>query len=127
MKIVYTRRSQADLEAIFDHGLQWGKLHAMRVERRIRTECASLAKFPELGIKTDIKGVRRFPIVRYPLTIFTASTRYTRNWKSCGSFGVRQFAISINLRIELTTNVRCFLDPAKSIWTRPCSPLSSWN
>ena len=46
------------------------KPHAMRVERRIRIECARLTKFPELGIKTDMKGVRRFPIVRYPLTIF---------------------------------------------------------
>ena len=70
MRVVYTRRSQADLEEIFDRGLQWGRPLADRVERRIRRECDALARFPELGVKTDFEDIRRLPIVRYPLTIY---------------------------------------------------------
>ena len=43
---------------------------AERVERRIRMQCDALARFPELGVKTDFEDIRRLPIVRYPLTIY---------------------------------------------------------
>ena len=70
MRVRYTRLAQRDIEDIFDHIQADSPQAALEVEATIRNKAEALSDFPEIGVMTDLKDVRRFPLTRYPYTIF---------------------------------------------------------
>ena len=75
MKVRYTRRAQIDIEEIFIYIENENPKAALAVEHDIRIKTQGLSDYPEIGVATDMKDVRRLPLTRYPYTIF-----YRVNW-----------------------------------------------
>ena len=69
MKLRYTERAIADLEAIQAHVARHNPRAAAMLGKRIRTALDLLADFPGLGRKRDDE-VRALPIVTHPYVVY---------------------------------------------------------
>ena len=70
MRVVFARRAQIDIAAIYDWIATRSPGSAQRVEDAIRAECERIALFPYASMPTDETDVRRVPLVRYRYTIY---------------------------------------------------------
>jgi plasmid stabilization system protein ParE len=70
MKVVYGRRAQADIAAIFDHISRQDLKTALAVESEIRRACSGLGQFPYANVATDLAHVYRMPIPKFGFTVF---------------------------------------------------------
>lgn len=70
MKVRYTPRAQADLDAIYTYLDQRTPAGARAVKELIERRIASLADFPHAAPATDDPGVRELTIIRYPYKIY---------------------------------------------------------
>ena len=70
MKVVFAERAQRDIGAVYDWIAPNSPRGALRVEMEIRMACERLSHFPFASMATDVPGIRRLPLSRYPYTIF---------------------------------------------------------
>lgn len=70
MRVRYTPRAQADLEAIFSYLEARVPAAAQSVKTLIERRIASLSEFPRMAPETDRPGVYELTIVRYPYQIY---------------------------------------------------------
>jgi toxin ParE1/3/4 len=70
MKVRFTPAARSDIGRIYEDIAANDPSAAQRVEDRVRESAEGLAQIPGVGAPTDIKDVRRLPLVRYPYTIF---------------------------------------------------------
>ena len=70
MKVRYTLRAQADLDAIYTYLDQRAPSAALSVKELIERRIASLADFPLAAPATDQPDVRELTIVRYPYKVY---------------------------------------------------------
>lgn len=70
MKVRYTPRAQADLDAIFMYLDQRAPAAALSVKELLERRIASLANFPLAAPVTDEPDVRELTVVRYPYKIY---------------------------------------------------------
>ena len=77
MRVRFTPRAQGDVIEIYDYIAKRSPISAQRVEDAISLACGGLKDFPEIGVATDRKNIRRLPLVAYPYTIY-----YRVNWSS---------------------------------------------
>ena len=75
MIVRYRRRSQEDIENIFDRIAKDNPHAAVRVEDAIRAAGELLAMRPQLGVATGHKDARRWPMPEYDYAIF-----YRTDW-----------------------------------------------
>ncbi len=70
MRIVYTPRALADLQAIESYISQFNPSAATRVLAAIKRAIDSLEHSPRLGLPIDDEGRYRLPIGRFPYLVF---------------------------------------------------------
>lgn len=70
MRVRYTLRAQADLDAIFAYLDQRSPAAALSVKALIERRIATLADFPLSAPATDEPDVRELTIVRYPYKVY---------------------------------------------------------
>jgi toxin ParE1/3/4 len=70
MKVRYTLRSQADLDAIYTYLDHRTPVVARSVKQLIERRIASLADFPFSAPATDQPNVRELTLVRYPYKVY---------------------------------------------------------
>jgi len=70
MRVRYTLRAQADLDAIYTYLDQRTPSAALSVKHLIERRIASLADFPLAAPVTDDPDVRELTIVRYPYKVY---------------------------------------------------------
>jgi toxin ParE1/3/4 len=70
MKVRYTRRAQADLEAIFAYLDARAPAAALSVKSTIERRIAQLETFPLMAPETDLPGVHELTIIRYPYKLY---------------------------------------------------------
>ena len=70
MRIRYTRRAAADLEAIADYLTARNPPAALKVRDAILESLRHLALFPGIGRRQSVEGVRKLNVRRYPYLIF---------------------------------------------------------
>lgn len=70
MKVRYTLRAQADLDAIFTYLDARAPAAAQSVKTMIERRIALLAEFPRMAPETDQPGVYELTIVRYPYLVY---------------------------------------------------------
>jgi addiction module RelE/StbE family toxin len=70
MKVRYTLRAQADLDAIYTYLDRRAPAAARSVKELIERRIARLADFPFMAPETDEKGIRELTIVRYPYQVY---------------------------------------------------------
>ncbi len=70
MRVRYTLRAQADLEAIFRYLDARAPEAALEVKSTIERRIAMLGEFPHIAPETDIPGVYELTIVRYPYKVY---------------------------------------------------------
>lgn len=70
MKVRYTLRAQADLDAIYTYLDQRSPTAALSVKQLIERRIASLRDFPLAAPVTDESGVHELTTVRYPYKIY---------------------------------------------------------
>lgn len=70
MKVRYTRRAQADLDAIYTYLDKRSQAGALSVKQLIERRIATLADFPLAAPAADEPGVHELTIVRYPYKIY---------------------------------------------------------
>jgi len=70
MRIRYTRRAQADLDAIYTYLEQRAPAAAQSVKSLIERRVTGLADFPFIGPETVELDVRELTIVRYPYKVY---------------------------------------------------------
>jgi toxin ParE1/3/4 len=70
MRIAYTPRALADLQAIEGYISQFNPSAATRVLAAIKKAIDSLEHLPRLGLSIDTEGRYRLPIGRYPYLVF---------------------------------------------------------
>jgi plasmid stabilization system protein ParE len=74
MKVRYTLRAQADLDAIFTYLDQRSPAAALSVKQLLERRIRSLAEFPFAAPRTDESGVRELTIMRYPYKVYYQTT-----------------------------------------------------
>ena len=70
MKVRYTLRARADLDAIYAYLDRRAPAAARSGKELIERRIASLADFPFMAPETDEKGIRELTIVRYPYQVY---------------------------------------------------------
>jgi plasmid stabilization system protein ParE len=70
MRIVYTPRALADLQAIEAYISQFSPSAATRVLTAIKKSIDNLERLPRLGLPIDTEGRYRLPIGRFPYLVF---------------------------------------------------------
>jgi plasmid stabilization system protein ParE len=70
MRVRYTLRAQADLDAIFGYLDTRAPNAALEVKSTIERRIAMLGEFPHIAPETDIPGVYELTIVRYPYKVY---------------------------------------------------------
>lgn len=70
MKLRYTQRAQADLEAIFTYLDARAPAAAQSVKTLIERRIALLADYPFIAPVTDAPGIHELTIVRYPYKVY---------------------------------------------------------
>jgi len=70
MKVRYTRRAQADLDAIFAYLDARAPAAAILVKSTIERRISRLEAFPRMAPETDVPGVHELTIVRYPYQVY---------------------------------------------------------
>jgi plasmid stabilization system protein ParE len=70
MRVVYGRRAQTDIGAIFDYIAQQDLITALAVETDIRKACDGLGQFPYANVATDLARVYRMPLPKRGFTVF---------------------------------------------------------
>jgi toxin ParE1/3/4 len=70
MKVRFTLRARADLEAIFTYLDQRAPAAARSVKATIERQIARLGDFPYMAPMTDEPGVRELALARYPYKIY---------------------------------------------------------
>ncbi len=73
MRLRYAPRARADIAEIHAYIAQHNPKAATKVVRRIRVAADSLAKQPGMGRRSDIEGVRLFPVTPYSHVIYYAT------------------------------------------------------
>ncbi len=75
MKVILSERAISDITNIHDHIAAANPAAAQRVEDMIRATCEGVADFPYASAATDLPGIRRVPLVRFPIRYSFASMR----------------------------------------------------
>jgi plasmid stabilization system protein ParE len=70
MRVRYTLRAQADLDAIYTYLDARAPVAAQSVKTLIERRIAMLAEFPHIAPETDQPGVYELTIVRYPYCVY---------------------------------------------------------
>jgi toxin ParE1/3/4 len=70
MKVRYTLRARADLDAIFSYLDARAPSSALEVKSTIERRIAMLGEFPHIAPETDIAGVYELTVVRYPYKVY---------------------------------------------------------
>ena len=70
MKVRYTRRAQADIDAIFAYLDARAPAAALSVKRTIEGRISLLAAFPRIAPETDVPGIYELTIIRYPYKVY---------------------------------------------------------
>ncbi len=70
MRIRYTLRARADLDAIYVYLDQQAPAAAQSVKTRIERRITQLADFPLMAPATDESGVFELTLVRYPYKVY---------------------------------------------------------
>jgi len=73
MKLRYAPRARADITHIHDYITVHNARAATAVVRQIRATADLVARYPALGRKTDIAGVRVLSTARYPYLVYYRS------------------------------------------------------
>ena len=74
MKLRYTQRAAAELDAVLGYIGERSPHGAAKVERRVQAIIALLSRHPEAGQKTSRAGLRRIVAHPYPYLIFYQAT-----------------------------------------------------
>lgn len=70
MKVRYTRRAQADLDAIFSYLDAQAPAAAQSVKSLIERRIALLGEHPLIAPATDLPGVYELSVIRYPYKVY---------------------------------------------------------
>ena len=70
MKVRYTRRAQADLDAIFSYLDAQAPAAAQSVKSLIERRIALLGDHPLIAPATDLHGVYELSVIRYPYKVY---------------------------------------------------------
>ncbi len=70
MRVRYTLRARADLDAIFSYLDARAPAAALEVKSTIERRIAVLGEFPHIAPETEIPGVYELTIVRYPYQVY---------------------------------------------------------
>lgn len=70
MNIRYTDRAVRDLMAIADYLWERSPQGARNVRAAIERTVAHLERFPGIGTRQDVEGVRKLVVGRYPYLVF---------------------------------------------------------
>jgi toxin ParE1/3/4 len=70
MKVRYTLRARADLEAIYEYLEKQQHTAAQRLKSAIERQIGWLIHFPYMAPTTDEAGVRELTVARYPYKIY---------------------------------------------------------
>lgn len=70
MKVRYTLRARADLEAIYEYLEKQEHTVAQRLKSAIERQIGWLIHFPYMAPTTDEAGVRELTVARYPHKIY---------------------------------------------------------
>ena len=70
MRVRYTPRAHADLDAIFSYLDVRAPSAAQSVKGTIERRIALLAQFPRIAPATDLQGVHELTIIRYPYKVY---------------------------------------------------------
>jgi toxin ParE1/3/4 len=70
MKVRFSRRAQADLEALYSYLDEHAPTAAQAIKDLIERRLSLLAEFPHMAPKTEMPGVYELSLVRYPYQIY---------------------------------------------------------
>jgi toxin ParE1/3/4 len=70
VKLRYSPRARSDIDHIYEYIAEHNRSAARAVVRAIRSTSELVARYPGLGRETDIRGVRVFPVGRYPYLVY---------------------------------------------------------
>lgn len=74
MKIRYTRRAAADLEAVLNYVDERHPPGAQKVKARLKAIIVLLVEHPHIGRLTGKRGIRRIVATPYPYLVFYRAT-----------------------------------------------------
>jgi plasmid stabilization system protein ParE len=95
VKVRYNARSLLDLADIQDYIATHSVLSAQRVTHAIEYEISKCANFPSTGLKTNRKGLLRWPMKRHSITIYY---NFEDGWDHIEIAGIVRSARVKNLR-----------------------------
>ena len=70
MRVRYTPRAQADLDAIFTYLDARAPAAAQSVKNTIERRIALLGEFPHIAPETEVSGIHELSIIRYPYKVY---------------------------------------------------------
>lgn len=70
MRVRYTRRAQADLDAIFSYLDARAPVAAQSVKTLIERRIALLGDYPLIAPATDVPGIYELSVIRYPYKVY---------------------------------------------------------
>ena len=70
MRVRYTDTALRELDDIFAYIAKNNRAAAASVAGRVEGLIGQLAEFPDMAQETDVAGVRRFPLGRFPYLIY---------------------------------------------------------
>jgi toxin ParE1/3/4 len=71
MRVRYTGTALRELDEIFAYIAKNSAVAAASVVGRVESLIGQLAEFPYMAQETDIAGVRKFPLGRFPYVIYS--------------------------------------------------------
>jgi toxin ParE1/3/4 len=70
MKVRYTETALREVDGIFAYIADYNVVAAAAVVERVDELVEQLSEFPYLAQETDIAGVRKFPLGRFPYVVY---------------------------------------------------------
>jgi len=70
MKVRYTETALREVDEIFAYIADYNLVAAAAVVERVDELVEQLSEFPYLAQETDIAGVRKFPLGRFPYVVY---------------------------------------------------------
>lgn len=70
MRLRLTPAAQYDIDGIYQHHAKYSEQFALRVENAIFHALAILEVFPQIGVRTDLESIRRWPMPLFHYAVF---------------------------------------------------------
>jgi plasmid stabilization system protein ParE len=98
VKVRYTGRALAQLDAIYSYIEARDRRSAIAVKARIKRAIDRLARFPYSCRATKLPGIRVLPIVRYPTSSSIPSMKRPRRCRFYAYVTARKIPLGISIR-----------------------------